>query len=90
MESSTYAYAYYLISGVLSCSIYTVECGSILLKYSEITIVKGRVMNKEMVYEEISKVREEMEENSEGERNFLEGWEKALLWVIRQLESEGK
>jgi hypothetical protein len=47
-------------------------------------------MNKEMVYEEISKVREEMEENSEGERNFLEGWEKALLWVIRQLESEGK
>ena len=47
-------------------------------------------MNKEIVYEELSKVREEMEENSDGERNFLEGWEKALLWVIRQIEKEGE
>lgn len=47
-------------------------------------------MNKEMVYEELNKVREEMEENSDGERNLLEGWEKALLWVIRQIEKEDK
>lgn len=51
---------------------------------------RERVMNKEMVYEELNKVREEMEENSDGERNFLEGWEKALLWVIRQIEKEDK
>jgi hypothetical protein len=47
-------------------------------------------MNKEMVYEELNNLREEMEESSDGERNFLEGWEKALLWVICQIESEGK
>jgi hypothetical protein len=45
-------------------------------------------MNKEIVYEELSKVRQEIEENSDGERNFLEGWEKALLWVIRQIDTE--
>jgi hypothetical protein len=45
-------------------------------------------MNKEIVYEELSKVRQEIEENSDGERNFLEGWEKALLWVIRQIDKE--
>jgi hypothetical protein len=47
-------------------------------------------MNKEMVYEELNKVREEIEENSDSEPNFLEGWEKALLWVIRQIEKEEK
>ena len=35
-------------------------------------------MNKEMVYEELNKVREEMEESDDGEANFLQGWEKAL------------
>ena len=47
-------------------------------------------MDKEIVYEELDKVRQEIEENSEGERNFLEGWEKALLWVIRQIDKEGE
>ena len=50
----------------------------------------GRVMNKEMVYEELNKVREEMEESDDGEANFLQGWEKALQWVIRNMEREGE
>ena len=47
-------------------------------------------MNKEMVYEELNKVREEMEESDDGETNFLQGWEKALQWVIRNIEREGE
>ena len=42
MEGTTYAYAYYLISGVLSHSTYTVECGSILLRASEIDEREGK------------------------------------------------
>jgi hypothetical protein len=47
-------------------------------------------MNKEMVYEELNKVRQEMEESDDGEDNFLQGWEKALQWVIRNIDKEGE
>jgi len=47
VASVAYAYALYrLNSGVLSYSIYTVECGSILLRYSEIE--GGEVMSNEL------------------------------------------
>lgn len=47
-------------------------------------------MLKDKVLDELESVRGEIESDSEEERMHLEGWEKALLWVLRQIESEGK
>jgi hypothetical protein len=49
-----------------------------------------KAMLKDKVLDELESVRGEIESESEGERMHLEGWEKALLWVLRQIESEGK
>ncbi len=49
MEGVTYADAYYLIGGVLSYSIHTVECGSILLD-GRIERERGQAMKKYKVY----------------------------------------
>ena len=47
-------------------------------------------MLKDKVLDELESVRREIEGDSQGERATLEGWEKALLWVLRQIESEDK
>ena len=47
-------------------------------------------MLKDKVLDELETVRKEIENESEGERATLEGWEKALLWMLRQIESEDK
>jgi hypothetical protein len=46
-------------------------------------------MLKDTVINELESVRQEIESDDEQERALLEGWEKALLWVIRKIESEG-
>ncbi len=48
----------------------------------------GGVMLKDTVIDELDRVREEIESDDEQERALLEGWEKALLWVLRKIESE--
>lgn len=45
-------------------------------------------MLKDTVINELESVREEMESDNNQERALLEGWEKALLWVLRKIESE--
>lgn len=45
---------------------------------------------KDKVTQELESVREEIEQESDQERATLEGWEKALLWVLKVIESEGK
>ena len=50
--------------------------------------VKAMLKNK--VLDELESVRGEIESESDEERMHLEGWEKALLWVLRQIESEAK
>jgi hypothetical protein len=45
-------------------------------------------MLKDTVINELESVRQEIESDDEQERALLEGWEKALLWVIRKIESE--
>ena len=47
-------------------------------------------MLKDKVLDELESVRGEIESESDEERTLLEGWEKALLWVLRQIESEAK
>ena len=47
-------------------------------------------MLKDKVMNELESVRQEIESDSEQERALLEGWEKALLWVLREIEKEGK
>ena len=47
-----------------------------------------KVMLKDTVIDELDRVREEIESDDEQERALLEGGEKALLWVIRKIESE--
>jgi hypothetical protein len=47
-------------------------------------------MLKDTVMNELESVRKEIESDSDNERALLEGWEKALLWVLRKIESEGK
>ena len=47
-------------------------------------------MLKDTVIDELDRVREEIESDDEQERALLEGWEKALLWVIRKIEIEGE
>jgi hypothetical protein len=47
-------------------------------------------MLKDKVLEELESVRGEIESESDEERATLEGWEKALLWVLRQIKSEDK
>lgn len=47
---------------------------------------------KEKVEKELEKVREEMEraeQDGNSDLALLEGWEKALEWVLRQLEGSG-
>lgn len=66
MEGTTYAYAYYLISGVLSCSTYTVECGSILLRYSEIER-EGKLMQLQEI-DTLQDLMQWVEENMQGAR----------------------
>jgi hypothetical protein len=45
-------------------------------------------MLKDTVINELATVRQEIERDDEQERALLEGWEKALLWVLRKIESE--
>jgi hypothetical protein len=45
-------------------------------------------MLKDIVINELESVREEIESDNNQERALLEGWEKALLWVLRKIESE--
>lgn len=47
-------------------------------------------MLKDKVLDELETVRAEIESESELEGTALEGWEKALLWILRQIESENK
>lgn len=49
-------------------------------------------MLKDKVLDELETVRKEIDSESDEERMHLEGWEKALRWVLRQiaLEEEGK
>lgn len=47
-------------------------------------------MLKDTVMNELESVRQEIESDSDQERALLEGWEKALLWVLREIEKEGK
>jgi hypothetical protein len=45
---------------------------------------------KEKVIKELEKVRDEINRAETEDLTLLEGWEKALEWVLRQLdESEG-
>ena len=44
----------------------------------------------ERIQAELEKVREEMERAETEDLTLLEGWEKALLWVLRQCEVEGE
>ena len=55
-----------------------------------LTMERVKAMLKDKVLEELESVRGEIESESDEERMHLEGWEKALLWVLRQIESEGK
>lgn len=45
-------------------------------------------MLKERVSQELSNVREEMSRAECEDLNVLEGWEKALRWVLKQVEEE--
>jgi len=45
---------------------------------------------KEKIISELENVRDEMERAETEDLTLLEGWEKALLWVLRQYEREGK
>ena len=45
-------------------------------------------MLKDTIINELESVREEIESDNNQERALLEGWEKALLWVLRKIESE--
>jgi hypothetical protein len=45
-------------------------------------------MLKDTVINELESVRQEIESDDEQERALLEGWEKALLWVLRKIEGE--
>lgn len=47
-------------------------------------------MFKDKIAEELESVRKEIEQDSEQERATLEGWEKALIWVLKEIEREGK
>ena len=47
-------------------------------------------MLKDTVINELESVRQEIERDDEQERALLEGWEKALLWVLRKIEKEGE
>lgn len=49
-------------------------------------------MLKDKVLAELEAVRKEIDSESDEERMHLEGWEKSLRWVLRQiaLEEEGK
>lgn len=47
-------------------------------------------MLKETIVSELESVRSEIEQDSEQERATLEGWEKALIWVLKEIEREGK
>lgn len=46
-------------------------------------------MLKNTIASELDEVRKEIEQDSEQERATLEGWEKALVWVLNQIEKEG-
>jgi hypothetical protein len=41
---------------------------------------------KQTILEELESVRHEIEGDPDAERATLEGWEKALLWVLRELD----
>lgn len=43
---------------------------------------------KEKVIKELEKVRDEMQRAETEDLTLLEGWEKALEWVLRQEEKE--
>ena len=60
------------------------------MRSSEAVIKRGRgsIMLKDTVINELATVRQEIERDDEQERALLEGWEKALLWVLRKIESE--
>ncbi len=45
---------------------------------------------KEKIISELENVRDEMQRAETEDLTLLEGWEKALLWVLRQYEGEGK
>jgi len=45
-------------------------------------------MLKDTVINELESVRQEIESDDEQERALLEGWEKALLWVLRKIEGD--
>ena len=47
-------------------------------------------MLKDTVINELESVRKEIESDSDTERALLEGWENALLWVLRKVEEESK
>ena len=55
-----------------------------------LTMERVKAMLKNKVLDELESVRGEIESESDEERMHLEGWEKALLWVLRQIESEAK
>jgi hypothetical protein len=55
-----------------------------------LTMERVKAMLKDKVLDELESVRGEIESESDEERMHLEGWEKALLWVLRQIESEAK
>lgn len=45
-------------------------------------------MIKQAVLDELESVRQEIEGDWSTELATLEGWEKALLWVLREIEKE--
>ena len=45
---------------------------------------------KEKIILELENVRDEMKRAETEDLLLLEGWEKALLWVLRQYEGESK
>jgi hypothetical protein len=44
---------------------------------------------REVIAEELEGVREEQTRAEGSDLAMLEGWEKALVWVLRQLPEEG-
>ena len=46
----------------------------------------GGVMLKDIIVDELQSVREEMESKDIDDGALLDGWEKALLWVLHKIE----